>query len=76
LNVAVTAVLALTVMLHVLVPLQPPVQPANVEPAFGAALSVTTVPLWKLALQVDPQLMPAGLLLTVPLPVPAPLTVN
>jgi hypothetical protein len=75
-NVAVTEVAAASVTLQVLVPVQPPDHPANVELAFGAAVSVITVPLLKDALHVDPQLMPAGLLVTVPAPVPALCTVN
>jgi hypothetical protein len=35
----------------------------------GVAVSVTCTPLLKLALHVDGQLMPAGLLVTDPLPV-------
>jgi len=54
----------------------PPLQPLKVEPAAGAAVSVTAVPLGKLAEQVAPQVMPAGELVTVPLPVPALLTVR
>jgi len=45
-NVAVTAVLALSVTMQVPVPLHPPpLHPANVESAAGAAVNVTTVPL-------------------------------
>jgi hypothetical protein len=38
-------------------------------PGAGVAVSVTGVPLLKLALHVDGQLMPTGLLVTEPLPV-------
>lgn len=76
LNVAVTALAALMVTEQVPVPEQAPVHPVNVEPVPAAAVKVTTVPLLKLALQVPGQLMPAGLLLTVPLPVPASVTVS
>jgi hypothetical protein len=48
----------------------PPLQPENVDPVDGAAVSVTDVPSRNDALQVEPQSMPAGLLDTVPLPVP------
>src|SRR2546426_7702852 len=76
-NVAVTVVAAVRVTVQVPLPEQPPpVQPLKVEPAAGAAVSVTAVPLVKLAEQVAPQVMPAGELVTVPLPVPALLTVS
>src|SRR5947209_20373835 len=71
-NVAVTVVAALRVTVQAPGPEQPPpVQPLKVEPAAGAAVSVTAVPLAKLAAQVAPQVMPAGALVTVPAPVPA-----
>ena len=66
-----TVVAAETVTVQEPVPEQPPpVQPVKVEPAAGAAVSVTAVPLVKLAKQVAPQLMPAGALVTVPVPLP------
>jgi hypothetical protein len=71
LNVAVTEVLLDAVMLQLSVPEQPPDQPANVEPVPADAVSVIAVPGAKLALQVCPQVIPAGELLTVPDPVPA-----
>jgi hypothetical protein len=74
LKVAVTEAAVEAVMLQAPVPLHAPDQPANVDPAFGAAVSVIAVPAAKLALHVDPQLMPAGLLVTVPAPVPAAVT--
>ena len=57
----------------VTVPVEQPVplQPAKVEPAAALADKVTVVPLLKVPEQVVPQLMPAGELETVPLPVPA-----
>jgi len=71
-NVAVTAVAAATVTVHVPVPLQPPpLQPANVDPVDGVAVSVTVVPVAYGSLQSAPQLMPAGDDVTVPSPVPA-----
>src|SRR5207247_631336 len=75
--VAVTVVAAESVTTQVPVPEQPlPLQPLKAEPAAGVAVSVTAVPLAKLAAQVTPQLIPTGALVTVPLPVPALLTVS
>ena len=76
-KVAVTAVAAETVTVQGPVPAQPPpLQPVKEEPAAGAAASVMAVPLVKLAEQVAPQLIPAGELVTVPLPVPDGVTVR
>jgi hypothetical protein len=64
---AVTVVLELRVSVHVPVPLQPPPdQPVNVEPASAAAVSVMLVPGGNDAEHVDPQSMPAGEDVTVP----------
>src|SRR5947209_9954200 len=52
-------------------PVHAPVHPVKVEPVVAEGVSVTCVPLLKLALHVVPQLIPAGLLVTVPVPVPA-----
>jgi hypothetical protein len=77
LNVAVTAVAAITVTTQVPVPVHPaPLQPANVEPSAGLAVSVTCAPLAKFTEQVVGQFMPVGALVTVPEPVPASVTVN
>ena len=79
-KVAVTAVSASTVKIQGPVPLQIlPDQPAKTEPAPGFAVSVTTSPGWYTAVQaepVDPQLMPAGILVTVPLLVPLVVTTS
>src|SRR5438552_11193119 len=76
-KVAVTVVAALSVTTQVPVPEHPPpLQPLKVEPMAGLAVSVTAVPLVKLAEQVAPQVIPAGKLVTVPLPVPAGVTVR
>src|SRR5262245_6557711 len=76
-NVAVTLWAALIVTVQaVAVPVQPPLQPVNVEPAAGAAVRVTAVPDVSEVEHVVPQLMPTGELVTVPLPVPALLTVS
>jgi hypothetical protein len=78
LNVAATVTAALTVTVHVPVPGHPatPLQPAKVDPFAGVAVSVTTWPLAKLAEHVAAggQTIPAGLLVTVPVPVPASFT--
>src|SRR3989441_10132265 len=76
-KVAVTVVAAETVATEVRVPVQPPpLQPMKAEPAAGFAVRVTTVPLTKLAEQLAPQAMPAGLLVTVPEAAPAVATVS
>lgn len=72
-NVAVQVALAFKVMLPLVQPA--PLQPVNVEPLAGVAVNVTVVPLAYDAKQVLPQLIPAGLLVTVPLPVPFNVTV-
>jgi len=76
LNVAVTARAALIVTVQVDVPVHAPLQPAKLEPLAGPAVNVTDVPLAKLALQVAPQLIPVGADETVPVPVPAGVTVS
>ncbi len=75
-KVAVTVFAASSVTVQGPVPLQAPLQPVKVEPEAGVAVRVTTVPVAKDAEQVEPQLMPAGALVTVPEPVPAPTTVS
>ena len=75
-KVAVTVVAAVSETVQVPVPEQPPpLQPVKVEPAAGLAERVT-LPLGKLLEQVAPHEMPAGVLETVPLPLPALLTVS
>src|SRR6267142_2810950 len=76
LKVAVTACAAFAVMLQVPVPAQLPLQPVKAEPIAGAAVKVTTVPEVKEVKQVEGQEMPAGALVTVPLPAPAVVTVS
>src|SRR5262245_35726923 len=71
-NVAVTAVVELSVTVQVPVPVQPaPLQPENAEPTVGVAVNVTAVPATKVEEQLAPQAIPAGALLTVPFPDPA-----
>src|SRR5215472_19277686 len=76
LNVAVTAVFAFASTVQVPMPAQAHVHPAKAEPLPGTAVSVTAAPLVNEAEQVAPQLMPAGALVRVPLPVPVLLTVR
>jgi hypothetical protein len=68
-NVAVTDALAVT--LQPPAPEQFPLQPEKSEPAAAVAMSATVDPLTKFAEHDVPQLIPAGLLVTVPLPLPA-----
>jgi hypothetical protein len=76
-NVAFTDMVPFTVTVHGPVPVQPtPLQPAKVDPAAGVAVSVTDVPAVTDSAQSAPQLMPAGLLTTVPVPVPDLVTVT
>ena len=76
-KVAVTVVAAVSVTVQVPVPEQPPpLQPVKVEPAAGEAVKVTAVPLANAAEHVAPQEMPAGALVTVPVPAPLGLTVS
>ena len=66
---------ALSVTVQVPVPEQPPpLQPVKVEPAAGVAVKVAAVPLANAAEHVAPHEIPAGLLVTVPVPVPLGLT--
>jgi len=75
-KIAPTAASASRVRLHSAVPEHPPVHPVKVEPPLGFAVSVTDVPVAKLALHVSPQLMPGGALVTVPVPLPESVTVS
>ena len=67
-NVAVTLWAALMLTVQLPVPLHAPPQPVKVLPVAGVAVRVTLAPLLNDALQVEPQLMPAGVLVTVPVP--------
>jgi hypothetical protein len=75
-KVAVTDVAAVTVTTQVAVPVQLPLQPVKLEPPADAAVRVTTVPVVNEAEQAVPQEIPAGELVTVPLPVPDLVTVR
>src|SRR3989442_1688654 len=75
-KVAMRARAALIVTLQVPVPVQLPLQPVKVAPAAGAGVRVTTVPVVRAVEQVAPQEIPAGELVTVPLPVPDLVTVR
>jgi hypothetical protein len=80
LNVATTVWLVAMTVVQVPVPLHPPpLQPAKTDPNASVAVSVTVLPVGNealAALQPPPQLIPDGLLVTVPVPVPALVTVS
>ena len=75
-KVAVTARAAVIVTVQLPAPTQLPPQPTKVEPEAGAAVKVTTVLMVNDAEHVAPHAMPAGVLVTVPLPAPALVTVR
>ncbi len=76
-NVAVTDRSCVMVTTQVDEPAHPlPLHPLKNEPDAAVAVSVTLAPLAKVAEQVRPQSMPAGTLVTVPLPVPVGVTVR
>lgn len=76
-NVAVTVVSSVIVKTHVLVPEQsPPDHPVNVEPSVEEAVNVISVILSNDAVQVEPQSIPAGELVTTPEPSPSNSTVR
>ena len=52
------------------IPVQAPLQPVKVEFISGVGVRVMTVPELYASEQSEPQLIPAGLLVTVPVPVP------
>lgn len=67
---ALIDVFADTVTRQLAIPVQAPPHPPKVESLSGLAVSVTFVPLLKVAVQLFPQLMPAGELVIVPVPGP------
>jgi len=75
-KVAVTTWAAFIVTVQEPLPLQAPLQPMRAEPTAGVAVRVTAVPLANEAEHVAPQEIPAGALVTVPVPAPLGLTVS
>lgn len=71
-----TDVAAESVTLQGPVPVHAPDHPANNDPPLPVAVKLTPAPVLNMAVQVCPQLMPDGLLLIVPVPVPELITVN
>ena len=67
-KVAVTVIGLSIVSAHVAVPIHAPLQPEKAYPEAAFAVSVTVVDEGKLYVQVDPQLIPEGMLATVPPP--------
>src|SRR5439155_25958975 len=65
-KLADTLVFAFFVTEHPPIPPQAPSQPARPQAVAGPAVRVTCVPAAKLALQVEPQSIPAGELVTLP----------
>ena len=66
-----------SVIVHVPVPSHGPApHPVKVDPSEGVAVNTTVVPLAKLTEHVAPQLIPAGVLLTVPVPLPPGIIVS
>jgi len=75
-NAAVIAASLAIVNVHPAAPLHAePIQPTNVLPVAGVAVSVTGVLTGKLALHVVPQVIPGGLDVTVPTPTSVTVTV-
>jgi len=70
LKAAVTKVSPFMVMLHASTPVQALLHPEK-YPDRADSVRLTVVPVAKLAEQFVPQLMPLGLLVTVPFPLPA-----
>ena len=76
LNVAVIVVSLVIGAVQAPVPVHAPDQPAKVAVPAGAAVKTIAVPQATVSVQSVPQAMPAGLDVTVPLPVPALTTVS
>jgi hypothetical protein len=75
-KVAVTEALPLLVTTQLLAPVQAPAHDTKFEPALGVALNVTVLLAPNAAVQVTPQLIPGGLLVTVPVPSPVVLMLS
>ncbi|MBI3607018.1 MAG: hypothetical protein HY207_03520 [Nitrospirae bacterium] len=76
-NVAETDWAVVMVTLQVPAPVHPPpLHPLKNDPDAAVAVRVTLAPLAKVAEQVEPQSIPVGALVTVPLPVPDGVTVS
>ncbi len=69
-NCAVTVWFPFITTTQAPVPLQAPPQPVKVDPPVGVAVSATVLPVGKFAMHPSPQLIPLGILVTVPVPVP------
>jgi hypothetical protein len=77
LNVAATVVSAFNVTVHVAAPLQPPpLHAEKVEPEAAAAVRMTLVPATAVSVQALPHEIPAGVLVTVPVPGPFRVTTS
>ena len=74
--VIVWAVLILTIQVNEVPEQPPPLQPPKVDGDATLAVKVIVVLLSKSKVQVEPQLMPPGELVTVPLPVPVLFTIS
>jgi hypothetical protein len=75
-NVAVTVLSLVMDTVQAPAPEQAPDHPVNVDPESGVGVNLTLIPWLNSSLQSAPQLIPAGLLATVPLPVPVFVTVK
>ena len=75
-NVAVTLFAASIVTTQPAVPVHPPLHPVKVLEASAAAVRVTAVPAAYGSLQSLPQSIPAGALVTRPVPFPDGMTVR
>ena len=75
-NDALTNLLPSIVRSQTLVPLHAPPHPVKLNPGFGVATTLTGVPSAKPAMHVEPQLMPAGIVVTTPPAPPATVSVT